>query len=176
MSITEGIVKAGAGLIHGGSEIRKDVTLAALQAGTDLATTQADINKTEAQHSSIFVAGWRPFVGWTCGVSFSLAVFLHIIPGFLIVFGHPLTELQTDQLSIIQDKLKDLINPILIPLLGLGGFRTVEKILGVSRNNMKSDRTLLKEKKIELKEKKLALKQALKEKKLQDKSEKEDEE
>jgi hypothetical protein len=30
---------------------------------------QLDINKTEAAHRSIFVAGWRPFIGWSCGVA-----------------------------------------------------------------------------------------------------------
>ena len=32
---------------------------------------QAEINKIEAQHRTIFVAGWRPFIGWVCG--FALA-------------------------------------------------------------------------------------------------------
>ena len=35
----------------------------------ELAKGQLEINKAEASHRSIFVAGWRPFVGWTCGVA-----------------------------------------------------------------------------------------------------------
>ena len=34
-----------------------------------LAKGQMEINKTEAAHKSLFVAGWRPFIGWTCGVA-----------------------------------------------------------------------------------------------------------
>ena len=30
---------------------------------------QLEVNKAEAQHRSIFVAGWRPFIGWTCGIA-----------------------------------------------------------------------------------------------------------
>ena len=44
---------------------------------------QIEVNKTEAQHASIFVAGWRPFIGWTGGVglaySFVLAPFIEFI-------------------------------------------------------------------------------------------------
>jgi len=44
---------------------------------------QTEINKQEAAHASIFVAGWRPFIGWTSGVglaySFVLAPFIEFI-------------------------------------------------------------------------------------------------
>jgi len=40
-----------------------------LNAMTSLVQGQLEINKTEAQHGSIFVAGWRPFIGWVCGMS-----------------------------------------------------------------------------------------------------------
>ena len=53
----------------------------------ELAKGQLEINKTEAQHRSIFVAGWRPFVGWTCGVAlawhFVLATIYNV---FLSIF------------------------------------------------------------------------------------------
>ncbi|MEM9880195.1 MAG: 3TM-type holin, partial [Pseudomonadota bacterium] len=42
---------------------------------------QAEINKIEAAHRSIFVAGWRPFIGWVCG--------LGILWAFI---GHPVFE------------------------------------------------------------------------------------
>ncbi len=40
----------------------------------ELAKGQIEINKVSAAHKSMFVAGWRPFVGWTCGVAFGLAL------------------------------------------------------------------------------------------------------
>ena len=49
---------------------------------------QMDVNKQEAAHSSIFVAGWRPFVGWTCGASFALNfVIFPIVNYFTELFG-----------------------------------------------------------------------------------------
>jgi len=35
----------------------------------ELIKVQNEVNKIEAQHRSIFVAGWRPFIGWVCGVA-----------------------------------------------------------------------------------------------------------
>ena len=40
-----------------------------LAALTGVVMGQIEINKVEAGHKSIFVAGWRPFVGWTCGIA-----------------------------------------------------------------------------------------------------------
>src|SRR5210317_2437442 len=44
---------------------------------------QVEVNKAEAQHRSLFVAGWRPFVGWTCGI----ALAYHFVLNPLILFG-----------------------------------------------------------------------------------------
>ena len=44
-----------------------------LEAATAQASQQAEINKLEAQHSSIFVAGWRPYIGWVCGMAIAWA-------------------------------------------------------------------------------------------------------
>jgi len=50
--------------------------LAELAATTDLAKLQIQTNVEEAKSTSIFVAGWRPFVGWTCGVSYAYSYVL----------------------------------------------------------------------------------------------------
>ena len=57
-------------------------TLAEKQAH-QAALAQVEVNKAEAQHRSIFVSGWRPFVGWTCGV----ALAYHFVLAPLILFG-----------------------------------------------------------------------------------------
>ena len=51
----------------------------------ELAKGQIDINKEEAKSRNIFIAGWRPFVGWTCG----LALFWHFLglPVTLFITG-----------------------------------------------------------------------------------------
>ena len=50
-----------------------------IKAATKANLAQLEINKVEAGHRSIFVAGWRPFIGWTCGVA--MAWHLVIVTG-----------------------------------------------------------------------------------------------
>tara|TARA_R100000750_G_C2336201_1_gene92195 strand:- start:669 stop:1055 length:387 start_codon:yes stop_codon:yes gene_type:complete len=86
---------------------------------------QMEVNKAEAVHKSIFVAGWRPFVGWTCGVSLAYHFLLAPILQFsfaLAGYDQELPKFDFSQLSTI-----------LMGLLGLGGLRTWEKMNGVAR-------------------------------------------
>lgn len=87
---------------------------------------QAKINQVEAAHKSIFVAGWRPFIGWVCGVSIAWSFLVYpILDWALIVFESPVTELPT----LDTDQLYQLV----LAMLGMGGLRTFEKIKKVSR-------------------------------------------
>ena len=98
--------------------------LAQINADVAIATAQSETNKIEAASTRLFVSGWRPFVGWICG----LAVGFKFIGGpalFMIAqaFGHPveLPVIETSELW-----------PLLLGMLGLGGLRTVEKIKGAA--------------------------------------------
>jgi len=91
----------------------------------DLAAGQLAVNKTEAAHKSLFVAGWRPFIGWVCGVSL-LGNFI-VIP--LVNVGLAIAE-STIVISMIDTTQ---LMPVLMGMLGLGTMRTVEKIKKVSR-------------------------------------------
>lgn len=86
---------------------------------------QLDINKTEAQHNSLFVSGWRPAVGWTCC--------LGMAANFLII---PMTNfalaLASSNITIPLIDLETML-PVLLGMLGLGGMRSFEKSKGVSR-------------------------------------------
>ena len=81
---------------------------------------QIEVNKVEAGSSSLFVSGWRPFIGWTCGVAlcyhFILQPFLMFV---LLSAGKPM------ELPVFQ---MDTLTTILMGLLGLGGLRTYEKV------------------------------------------------
>lgn len=94
------------------------------QAG-DLQTVlaQLEINAKEAAHPSIFVAGWRPFVGWTCGIGLIYATVGHNLLAWLAV-------VQKWPLPPSVDA--DLLIYTLGGLLGIGGLRTLEKIKGVA--------------------------------------------
>lgn len=88
---------------------------------------QIEINKEEAKHPSIFVAGWRPFIGWVCGIA--IANNYLILPYAGAIFMHFGVELKPLDLAVML--------PVLGGLLGLGYLRTEEKKLGVARINLK---------------------------------------
>jgi hypothetical protein len=104
-----------------------------LTAMTSLVQGQLEINKQEAQHTSIFVAGWRPFIGWVCGISL---VWNFIIQPLLLWIAWMMPELGIDMSTAPKLDSGELMT-VLLGMLGLGGLRTYEKRLGVSRNGLK---------------------------------------
>ncbi|MCF6197136.1 MAG: holin family protein, partial [Emcibacter sp.] len=86
---------------------------------------QAEINRIEASHRSLFVAGWRPFIGWVCGLGFLWAFILH--PLFLWVVA--VRGMAITPPEIMTDNMMELV----LALLGLGTLRSVEKMTGRSK-------------------------------------------
>lgn len=85
---------------------------------------QVAVDKVEAASSSIFVAGWRPFIGWICGTALMYQFLLRPLLNFIAaVFGAHFTA--TDL------QMQDLMT-LLLGMLGLGAMRTVEKVNGVN--------------------------------------------
>ena len=81
---------------------------------------QIEVNKVEANSNSLFVAGWRPFVGWTCGVALCYHFVLQPFLLFLVYsFGYQV-DLPVFDMSTL--------TTILLGLLGLGGMRSFEKV------------------------------------------------
>lgn len=91
-----------------------------------LAMAQIEVNKAEAASGSIFKGGWRPFIGWTCGVAFAYHFVLQPLLVFVVaVSGATVPALpEFDMASLMT---------VLGGLLGLGGLRTFEKYKGVSK-------------------------------------------
>lgn len=103
-----------------------EIATMAEKAAHDAAMAQVDVNKAEAQHRSVFVAGWRPFIGWTCGV----ALAYHFVVAPLIVFavtmsGHTMPQLPEFDMGSLMT--------VLMGMLGLGGLRTIEKAKGLTK-------------------------------------------
>ncbi len=86
---------------------------------------QAEINRIEAAHRSLFVAGWRPFIGWVCGVGFLWAFLLHPLFEWIVA----LRGLDMVPPGIVTDNMMELV----LALLGLGTLRSVEKMTGRSK-------------------------------------------
>jgi hypothetical protein len=87
---------------------------------------QMEVNKAEAVHTSVFVSGWRPFVGWTCGISLAY----HFLLAPLLQFSFALAGIEQDLPEFDFSQL----STILMGMLGLGGLRTWEKMNGVARS------------------------------------------
>lgn len=85
---------------------------------------QLDINKVEAANPSLFVSGWRPFIGWICGLGCTWNwVGLPVLKAAMVVYGMPINVTPAD--------LSEMM-PLLLGLLGLGGLRTYEKVKRVA--------------------------------------------
>jgi hypothetical protein len=87
--------------------------------------SQMEINKIEAQNPSLFVSGWRPFIGWGCGIAFLYAAlfepFIRFVSTVIFKYNGAFPVIDT-QLTL----------QILLGLLGLAGMRSWEKKEGVA--------------------------------------------
>lgn len=86
---------------------------------------QIDVNKSEAQHHSIFVAGWRPAIGWVAAIGFAYTfVFQPFLQWIMVMQGveGTLPEINTE-----------ILFELVIAMLGMAGLRSFEKLNGVSR-------------------------------------------
>ncbi len=86
-------------------------------------TAQAAINEQEAGHASLFVAGWRPCIGWVCAlaIAFSFIIKPYVFP-FLYASYPALAHLPDNHESLFE---------LVLGMLGLAGLRTFEKKTGV---------------------------------------------
>jgi hypothetical protein len=87
---------------------------------------QVEVNKAEAKHRSIFVAGWRPFVGWICAVALGYHFVLHPI----VLFGAGWAGVEIPELPAFD---MDSLMTVLLGMLGLGGLRSYEKSKGLTK-------------------------------------------
>lgn len=81
---------------------------------------QVALNRIEAKHKSLLVSGWRPFIGWICGLGLG-NVFL-VNPWLQWLYG-----IAGPQLPL------DVMMELVVTMLGFGTLRTVEKFMGKSK-------------------------------------------
>ena len=103
---------------------------AALQQAGQMGLAQLGVAKEEAKHKSVFVAGARPFLLWVCGVAFAMNfVVLPFLTAIAPIFGWTVVAVTLDWGQMM---------PVLLGMLGLGGYRTYEKMNGVETNSIKN--------------------------------------
>ena len=91
---------------------------------------QLSVDQTEAGSQSIFVAGWRPFVGWACGAAFCYVYILQPMVQFALVA----CKVNFDLSKIPSLDIADMM-PVLLGMLGLGAMRSYDKVNGAGNGH-----------------------------------------
>lgn len=99
--------------------------LEALKVALEAEMAIHETNKAEAQHPSIFVAGWRPFIGWICGIGLAYQFLLQPLASWVSTMAEIPVPPVIDLGSLIA---------LLGGMLGLGVARTAEGMKGVKRS------------------------------------------
>ena len=86
----------------------------------EITMAQLAINKVEAASKFLFVAGWRPFIGWGCGIGF---IYATLVTPFLAIWIE-MPPVDTE-----------LLEKVLFGMLGFGALRTYEKVKGIARES-----------------------------------------
>ncbi len=106
------------------SKARVEMETKLLEAATAQAAQQAATNQVEAAHTSIFVAGWRPFIGWVCGAGLAWAFLLAPMLAWLLPVAGVTAAMPVLQLDYLME--------LIVAMLGLGALRSFEKVKGVA--------------------------------------------
>jgi hypothetical protein len=91
----------------------------------EIAKSQVAVNQSEAGNASLFVAGWRPFIGWVCGA----ALAYQYIARPLVMWG----ILSAGYTVPVMPGLDDNLWQLMLGMLGLGGLRSFDKAKGLSK-------------------------------------------
>jgi len=91
------------------------------------ALAQVELNKIEASHKSVFVSGWRPYIGWVCGAGLTFHFIIN--PIIQWITGHAGIPMQASELI-----------ELVIAMLGLSAMRTYEKLKNIKELNIKADK------------------------------------
>jgi len=151
MAVIDSILNAGAGAVAGAvGNLAKDIRTAitgkeaitaeerekilaatsqmeqlALQADQSIAAGQEKINEIEAASTGFFRGGWRPMVGWICAAGLAFQFVLRpLLPWVIGIWWKDLPVMPSLDMGTLMTLLSGM--------LGLGGFRTFEKIKGLS--------------------------------------------
>ncbi len=95
-----------------------------------LTTGQLEINKAEATNPNVFVAGWRPFIGWVGGLALAYQFLLYP----LIVWGWVAMGKTIASAPPVVDS--SALYPIILGMLGIGGMRSFDKLKGVDTKRL----------------------------------------
>lgn len=100
----------------------QEMELQAQQGVNALLTAQIELNKVEAASPNLFIAGWRPAVGWCCALIMAYNYMIAPLVGAFAKIAMPVLGFGE-------------VSPVLMALLGIGTMRTVEKLNSAAGNH-----------------------------------------
>lgn len=107
------------------AKMQQELTMALVRGEFEPVMAQLRVNEAEARHDSIFVAGWRPFIGWVCGS----ALAYHFIGQPSLAFVITLFRWEAPPLPVFD--MSQLMT-VLLGMLGVTAARTYEKVKGAA--------------------------------------------
>jgi len=108
-------------------EKKADLEMKAVELEASISRAQAAINEAEAKSASIFVAGWRPFIGWICGISLGAqCIVFPLVAWASALMGHSIA---------VPDIGSATLETTLWGMLGLGTLRTYEKYTNAAQRH-----------------------------------------
>ena len=111
------------------TKAKLDIQAETLRALSAESVGQMQTNQAEATHASVFVAGWRPFIGWVCGI----ALAYHFVGLPFILFIASALGAHIPSLPVFD---METLQTILMGMLGLGAMRSYEKVQGVANTTI----------------------------------------
>lgn len=130
-TVIESVGKVAGDLITTDKE-RMQLELEGRKLDQSIDLAQIGVNNTEAQHASVFVAGWRPAIGWVGAAAMAYQFLLYPLLTWLWALaqanGHLAAGMQPPPMLDA-----DALWVILSGILGIAGMRSFEKSRGVAR-------------------------------------------
>jgi hypothetical protein len=104
---------------------KQEIEKALIDNAAKINLTQAETNKIEAAHRSVFVSGWRPFLGWCSGLGFAWVFVVSPVAQWVLAL---------QGISLVLPQLQtDVLMELTLAMLGLAGLRTWEKSKGLTK-------------------------------------------
>lgn len=126
ITAASGLISSALDLFDGGKKREAELLLKQVENVQAQAMAQIEANRVQAQHSSLFVAGARPFLLWVCGGAIALDFIVRPLTSWGFAIWCP-------QIPALPSLVTDNLWELMMGMLGLAGLRTFEKVKGVAK-------------------------------------------
>tara|TARA_B110000196_G_C21095760_1_gene639955 strand:- start:392 stop:826 length:435 start_codon:yes stop_codon:yes gene_type:complete len=132
-------VAQGADELFTSDEERLKLAIEEKRIDADLLQGQMNVNAVEATHKSVFVAGWRPAIGWIGAIALAYQFVLYPLLGWVWLLLQANNIIPAD-LSVPPVLPTDALYSIILGMLGIGGMRSLDKRAGKETNSIRGKR------------------------------------